>query len=57
VRGRAVARVSWREYQARQAGLALIVAESLARVRAAADVVVIEGAGSRPRSTCGTPTS
>src|SRR5437762_7802981 len=46
VRGRAVARVSWREYQARQAALAPIVAESLARVRAAADVVVIEGAGS-----------
>jgi len=46
VRGRAVARVSWREYQARQAGLAPIVAESLARVRAAADIVVIEGAGS-----------
>ena len=46
VRGRAIARVSWREYRARQAELAPVIAESLARVRAAADVVVIEGAGS-----------
>ena len=46
VRGRAVARVSWRQYRERQAALAPVVAESLARLRAAADVVVIEGAGS-----------
>jgi adenosylcobyric acid synthase len=46
VRGRAVASVSFREYRARQAALAPIVAESLARLRAAYDVVVIEGAGS-----------
>ncbi len=46
VRGRAIGSVRWREYTARQAELAPIVAESLARVRAAADVVVIEGAGS-----------
>ena len=46
VRGRAVASVRWREYTARQAELAPIVAGSLARLRAAADVVVIEGAGS-----------
>jgi adenosylcobyric acid synthase len=46
VRGRAIASVSWREYRARQPELAPVVAESLARVRAAADVVVIEGAGS-----------
>jgi len=46
VRGRAAGRVSWREYRARQDELAPVVAESLARLRAAADVVVIEGAGS-----------
>jgi adenosylcobyric acid synthase len=46
VRGRAVASVSFREYRARQAALAPTVAESLARLRAAYDVVVIEGAGS-----------
>lgn len=46
VRGRALARVTWREYIARRAELAPIVAESLARLRAAADVVIIEGAGS-----------
>jgi adenosylcobyric acid synthase len=46
VRGRAVARVSWREYRARHAELAPVIAESLARLRARSDVVVIEGAGS-----------
>jgi len=46
VRGRAIDRVSFGEYRARQAALAPLVAESLARLRAAYDVVVIEGAGS-----------
>ena len=46
VRGRALDRVTFREYRARQAALKPVVAESLARVRAAADLVVIEGAGS-----------
>jgi adenosylcobyric acid synthase len=46
VRGRAVGSVSFREYRARQAVLAPTVADSLARLRAAHDVVVIEGAGS-----------
>src|SRR6185295_17660880 len=46
VRGQAVARVRFGDYRARQAELAPIVAESLGRLRQAADVVVIEGAGS-----------
>jgi len=46
VRGRAVASVGFREYRARQPALAPTVAESLARLRAAHDVIVIEGAGS-----------
>jgi adenosylcobyric acid synthase len=46
VRGRAVASLSFREYRARQPALAATVSESLARLRAAHDVVVIEGAGS-----------
>jgi adenosylcobyric acid synthase len=46
VRGRAVGRVRFREYRAWQPGLRSVVAESLARLRAAHDVVVIEGAGS-----------
>src|SRR5882724_1272628 len=46
VRGQAIARVSFAEYRARQPALAPILAESLARLRAAADVVIIEGAGS-----------
>ena len=46
VRGRAGGSVSWCEYRARRAALAPVVAESLARLRVAADVVVIEGAGS-----------
>jgi adenosylcobyric acid synthase len=46
VRGRAIGRVSFGEYRARQAELAPLVAESLARLRAAHDVIVIEGAGS-----------
>ena len=46
VRGRAVGRVSFREYRARQPALAPVVADSLARLRATHDLVVIEGAGS-----------
>ena len=46
VRGRAQAQVRWREYLARQSELAPVVAESLARLRARVDVVIIEGAGS-----------
>jgi adenosylcobyric acid synthase len=46
VRGRAVARVSFREYRARQPALAPTVADSLARLRSTHDLVVIEGAGS-----------
>ena len=46
VHGRAINRVSFSEYRACQAALAPVVAESLARLRAAHDVVVIEGAGS-----------
>jgi adenosylcobyric acid synthase len=46
VRGRAVARVSWPEYQRMQAELLPVVAESLARLRRAWDLVIIEGAGS-----------
>jgi adenosylcobyric acid synthase len=46
VRGRAIDHVSFAEYRARQPALAPLVAESLARLRAAHDVVVIEGAGS-----------
>ncbi|PYN36755.1 MAG: cobyric acid synthase CobQ [Candidatus Rokuibacteriota bacterium] len=46
VRGRAVTSVTWREYQRMQAELLPIVAESLARLRRAWDLVIIEGAGS-----------
>jgi cobyric acid synthase len=46
VRGRTVGQVRFREYRAWQPGLAPVIAESLARLRAAHDVVVIEGAGS-----------
>jgi adenosylcobyric acid synthase len=46
VRGRAVGRVRFAEYRARQPALAPVVAASLERLRAAHDVVVIEGAGS-----------
>jgi len=46
VRGRAVTSVTWREYQAMRAELLPIVAESLARLRQAWDLVIIEGAGS-----------
>jgi adenosylcobyric acid synthase len=46
VRGRAVDRVRFRDYRAWQPRLAPIVAESLARLRATHDVVVVEGAGS-----------
>lgn len=46
VRGRAVATVDWREYGRMVPGLLPVVAESLARLRRAHDLVVIEGAGS-----------
>ncbi len=46
VRGRAVDRVSFREYRARQPALEPVIADSLARLRASHDLVVIEGAGS-----------
>ncbi|PYN88979.1 MAG: cobyric acid synthase CobQ [Candidatus Rokuibacteriota bacterium] len=46
VRGRAVTSVTWREYQRMQAELLPVVAESLARLRQAWDLVIIEGAGS-----------
>jgi adenosylcobyric acid synthase len=46
VRGRVADRVRFRDYRAWQGRLVPVVAESLARLRAAHDVVVIEGAGS-----------
>jgi adenosylcobyric acid synthase len=46
VRGRAVTSATWREYQAMQPELLPIVTESLARLRRAFDLVIIEGAGS-----------
>jgi adenosylcobyric acid synthase len=46
VRGRAVAHVRFGEYRARLAGLAPLIADSLTRLRARHDLVVIEGAGS-----------
>jgi adenosylcobyric acid synthase len=46
VRGRALTSVTWREYQQMQAELLPIVAESLARLRRAFHLVIIEGAGS-----------
>jgi adenosylcobyric acid synthase len=46
VRGRVWRRLSAREYHAARPQLAGVVAESLARLRASYDVVVIEGAGS-----------
>ena len=46
VRGRVWQRLSAREYQAAKPALLDVVAESLARLRARYDVVVIEGAGS-----------
>ena len=46
VRGKAVASATWREYQRMQPELLPIVAESLARLRRASDLVIIEGAGS-----------
>jgi adenosylcobyric acid synthase len=46
VRGRAVTSVTWHQYQRMQAELLPIVAESLARLRQAWDLVIIEGAGS-----------
>jgi adenosylcobyric acid synthase len=46
VRGHAVTRVTWPEYQRMQRELLPIVAESLARLRQTWDLVIIEGAGS-----------
>ena len=46
VRGRPVGSRTWAEYQRMQAELLPIVAESLARLRRAFDLVIIEGAGS-----------
>src|SRR5712691_10625360 len=46
VRGRVWRRLSAREYHAAKPELLAVVAESLARLRAAYDIVVIEGAGS-----------
>ena len=46
VRGRAVTSATWREYQRMHTELLPIVAESLARLRGAFDLVIIEGAGS-----------
>src|SRR5581483_7307119 len=46
VRGRVWRRLSAREYHVRKPELLQVVAESLARLRASHDVVVIEGAGS-----------
>jgi adenosylcobyric acid synthase len=46
VRGRALGRVSFREYRAWQPTLAPVIAESLERLRAEHDLVIIEGAGS-----------
>jgi adenosylcobyric acid synthase len=46
VHGRAVGRVSFREYRARQPALEPVIADSLARLRASHDLIVIEGAGS-----------
>jgi adenosylcobyric acid synthase len=46
VRGRAIASVTWREYQRMQAELFPIVAESLTHLRRQWDLVIIEGAGS-----------
>jgi len=46
VLGRAVTSVTWREYERMQGDLLPIVSESLARLRRAWDLVIIEGAGS-----------
>jgi adenosylcobyric acid synthase len=46
VRGRAAGRVRFGDYRARQPALAPVVADSLARLRATHDLIVIEGAGS-----------
>ena len=46
VRGRAVTSATWREYQLMQPELLPIVAGSLARLRQAWDLVIVEGAGS-----------
>ena len=46
VRGRAVASLGWRDYGALAPTLWPVIAESLWRLRAAHDLVVIEGAGS-----------
>ena len=46
VRGRPIGSLTWPEYQRMQAELVPIVGESLARLRRAFDLVIIEGAGS-----------
>ena len=46
VRGRAMASLRWREYSALAPVLWSVIADSLGRLRAAHDLVVIEGAGS-----------
>jgi len=46
VRGAPIGRMSFGEYRARAGALLQVVGESLARLRASHDVVVIEGAGS-----------
>src|SRR5207249_3754892 len=46
VRGRAVGSLRWREYSALAPVLWSVIADSLGRLRAAHDLVVIEGAGS-----------
>src|SRR5437899_1749417 len=46
VRGRPIGRLTFREYGAQRDALLAVVAESLARLRAAHDLVIIEGAGS-----------
>ncbi|OLD96523.1 MAG: cobyric acid synthase CobQ [Candidatus Rokubacteria bacterium 13_1_20CM_4_68_9] len=46
VRGRPIGRLTFREYGAQRGALLAVVAESLARLRAAHDLVIIEGAGS-----------
>src|SRR5438094_10447161 len=46
VRGRPIGRLTFREYGAQRDALLAVVAESLARLRAAHDLAIIEGAAS-----------